>query len=697
MRKRIPVLYVIVSLLTFWGCSKFKVGSFVMPTWDTQFSAPIFSRTYTLGEILSKDTTMVSNGDTTFIRNIWPVSVFSLFRTQQINATSIGANLKIGDVPQTNAAQSPGDFTISDPSPTHYALTNPALPVGTTVPVLQSTPSQAESLSPDFPFSQFNSATMSGGNLHISIRNGYPASLSFSNGIDVVDASNNVIFNIPIPGNSLGPNQVDTINKPLAGIILSTNTPSVSFTYSSPGSATPVTFQSDTLMTVTFSLIGVKVSSASAIVPKQPDIVISQSIVLTDGNKVISANIDNGNLNLNVTNEFNLPVPTHLVINSLVNQNGSLTKDFNLTAAGTPGSSYQEIISLAGYQLSMADAGGNPTDSLHYTVTAQVPGSSGQFVDIATTDSVKATFNLTGLQFSSFTGEVHLKNPVGIATDTQKVNLGDFRSKFNGAVTFSDSTTLVMKINMSSGFPFLMHLSLIPRNSSSNAVINDSLTVNQMIYPNQPNYITLGPDFVNVLNSFTASSSSLPDEFIISGNVTVNPGPPYAIGTVSMNDEVEGTGTITMPFDLGITNAHYSDSTNKPVITDSSTSSKLGNVDSGSVVFEVNNGLPLAISLTTELIDTLPGHQVIPMDNIVIPAAADFNPDGTVRTPMFSRNEFVLTHDQAAALGHSYMKFNFGVATSPGQQTVLFTKNNTISLKVYANLAFKIDKNLVSK
>ncbi len=695
MKRRLPFLFLGVAFLSIWGCSRLKVGSFVMPSWDTQFSAPIFNRAYTLQEILSKDSAMVSNGDTTYLRAVGATGVFSIFKTQGLSGTSVGNNLKIASIPQTTEARSPSDFTIDAPPAIHYSEVNPALPVGSTTPV-PAIPQRKTNITPDSPFTNFQSATISSGTFTLTAYNGYPATMQFPNGIDLTDGSGNLIITIPI--DSLVSYRAESVAVSLAGVVMPNN-PQVSFTYASNGSTAPATFQSDTLIALSIELTNVKVSSADAIVPPQPPITLDRGLMLPDGNKVATASISSGVLNISVTNAFDMSIPISLTIKSLVGQSGPLSRTFTLASAGSSGSTYQESIPLSGYVLNMADASGSPGDSLMYSVVAQVPGSNGQFINIATSDSVKAAFGLSGLQFSSFTGEVHMTGPVSIPADTQTVNLGDFTSMFNGRILFSDSTKLVLNINMTGGFPSLVHLKLIPSSTSTGPVTGDSLVVEKMLYPGQPNYITLGQNFVSVLNTFTSTTNEIPDQFIISGYVVVNPGPPYAMGTVKQTDVVEGTATIEIPFDLGISNATFTDTTKTPVINDSSTASRLDNVDSGQVVIEVNNGLPVQMSLITQLIDTVT-HQVVmtlPSDSIVIPAANDFNSDGTVRTPMFSSNKFTLTHDQAVELGRSYMKFSFRVATSPNRQTVPFTKNNTISLKVSANLAFRVDKNLVGK
>ncbi len=696
MKKGVTYAIFVALLLTMAGCSKYKVASFVMPTWNMQLSAPIFDRTYTLLQMISKDTVQVTNGDTTFLLPNSQTQVFTLLRSQTLNGISVGSNLKIGAVPQTNVAQSPKDFSIANPPSIHYSAINSSIVTGT-VPLVPAIPKQSETITPTDAFTNFKTATLSSGTLTITIHNGYPAAIDFENGLNLIDANGQPI-NIPVPNNSIPGNQ--TVALPavsLAGKTIS-DQPSVTFTDSSKGSSSPATIQSDTTISFSASMANVHVSSANAIVPAQPDIVIDSSIVIQDGNKVQTASIDTGSVSLTVRNNYNISIPVSLSIPGLSKSGASLTRSFTLSPKGTSGSVYSTPISLNGYTLNMADPStGAPSDSLKYNVTAQIPGSNGSYVNIATTDSITASFQLTGLQLSSFSGEVHLANPINIAPDTQKVDLGSFASKFNGAILFGPGTTLQLRVN-SIGFPCEAHISLIPTSSEylSSAPV-DSAVVDTMIYPNRTNVITLGQSFVKALNAFSETYRTIPDRFIISGYVLVNPG-GTATGSVKSTDMVTGSGTITMPLDLGIINAQYADTTKTAVITDSSTSAKLANVDSGSVVIEVWNGLPLQVTMMGQLIDTTT-HAVLmnfPSDSIYIPAA-QINPDGSVKDSVFSKNIVSLTAAQAKSLGNSYMRFFFRVVTPPGATTVPFKKDNDISLRVYGNFALKVDKSLTGK
>ncbi len=697
MKKGVTYAIFVALLLTMAGCSKYKVASFVMPTWNMQLSAPIFDRTYTLLQMISKDTVQVSNGDTTFLLPNSQTQVFTLIRSQNLNGVSVGNNLKIGAVPQTNVAQSPKDFSIANPPSIHYSAVNPSIVTGS-VPFVPAIPKQTQTITPADAFTNFKTATLSTGTLTITIHNGYPAPIIFENGlIYLVDAFGGYIH-ISVPKDSILGNQTVTLPAvSLAGRTLS-DQPTVTFTDSSNGSSSAATIQSDTTISFSASMANVHVSSANAIVPPQPDIVIDSSIVIQDGNKVQTASIDTGSVSLTVRNNYNISIPVSLSIPGLTKSGVSLTRNFTLSPKGTSGSVYATPISLNGYTLNMADPStGAPSDSLKYSVTAQIPGSNGSYVGISTTDSITASFQLTGLQLSSFSGEVHLANAINIVPDTQKVDLGSFASKFNGAILFGPGTTLQMRIN-SIGFPCEAHISLIPTSSEYLSLPPvDSAVVDTTIYPNRTNVITLGQSFVKALNAFSEAHRTIPDRFIISGYVLVNPG-GTAIGSVKSTDMVTGSGTITMPLDLGIINAQYADTTKTAVITDSSTSAKLANVDSGNVVIEVWNGLPLQVTMMGQLIDTTT-HAVLmnfPSDSIYIPAA-QINPDGSVKDSVFSKNIVSLTATQARNLGNSYMRFFFRVVTPPGATTVPFMKDNDISLRVYGNFALKVDKSLTGK
>ena len=696
MKKGVLYASIIALILAMVGCSKYKVASFVMPTWDTQLSAPLFNRTYTLWEILSKDSAQVANGDTTFLRAEPPSYVFTLFRTQSLNADSVGDNLKIGTVPSTTADQSPADFQIGPPSPVNYSLVDPGLPVGTTGPV-PSIPQRTAVLNPDAPFNNFQSATFSGGTVTITLRNGYPTPVTFSSaGLNITNASNTPIFNIPVSPNPVASGQTVVLTHSLAGITLPNN-PRVSFTFKAD-SAASATFRSDTILAISFALSNLRVSSAVAVVPNQRPFSINQSIVLTDGNKVTRADIKSGTLTLNISNGFPVPDTIDVVLKSVVSQTNpydTLSRRIVLQPLQT---NFSLPINLAGYRLDMSDQYGNPTDSLSYRATATSPGSRAlpdSFVTVSTSQTVHSDFSLTDLQLSSFTGEVHLKNPINIPTDTQSVNLGDFRKKFSGAIVFGPNTQLTLNVT-SIGFPTRVHISLIPANSDLPSPPVDSAVVDTVIPPGVSKII-LGQKFVSALNTFAQLKNTIPDQFIISGYVLVNPS-PYAVGTVTDTSKVAGTATISMPFDLGILNATYADTTKSAVITDSSTAAKMGNIDSARVVIEIWNGLPLEVTMMGQLIDTTT-HAVImnfPSDSIKI-GPADIYADGSVRDSVFSRNVISLTGEQAKNLGNSYMRFYFRVATPPGASTVPFKKDNDISLKVYGNFAFKVDKSLAGK
>ncbi len=709
MKKGVLYASITAIIVAMVGCSKYKVASFVMPSWDTQLSAPIFDRTYSLAEILQKDSVMVSNGDTTRLSSYPDNNLFYVQRVQEVQGIPVGATLSMQAIPSTPLTQGVSSFTIDSPDSISYVIPYPGgITKGQTAPVPAIPPTPENNLGPQAPFASYKSATISNGLLHITIANGYPATVHFSSGqVNILDANGNPL---PIPLDSIQANSSFDTTLQLAGRVL-TNNPTLSFTYSADSSSTPQTYQSDNLLSFNMGFTVLQVSQANAIVPSQAPVVIQNSIPLSEQDMVTSATIGSGYLYLSVTNHFNMSVyPVTVVINSLDSQNVPLTRQFTLSAAGSPGSSYTEPIDLSGYNLNMSDAYGNPTDSLRYTVTVGIPGSQGQFIDVDVANTIESSFSTSDIQFSSFSGVIHPKNTFTFASDTQQVDLGDFKMKFSGGITFlGDSTHLRFKVR-SRGFPYFIHVSLTPMNSSlPNMVSPDSADTSVVVYPDQDNTVGLGRKFANAMNSFAINYGKIPDQFIITGYAKVNPlpqdippGVPYTPqtqpGSINDTDRIGITNTITLPLQVGILNAAFRDTTGSPVF-DSTTSVRMGDVDSAKVYFDVNNGLPMTVLIKTSLLDTLTG-MVTPLDSLAIPAA-EVNQDGSVRLPTFQHNLLFLAGTQARAFASSRMIFLYQFLTplgNPvGSQPVPFTETNTISLKVYGNFAFRVDKSLVGK
>ena len=705
MKKGMILFSIVFSLLAFWGCSKFKVAKFVMPSWDTQLSAPLFDRTYTLREILYKD----SLTDGTLL-DTNSLGLYSISRTQDIAGIPVGDNLQIQAGSSASASQSPGNFTIVSPDSINYTVAYPSgMSQGTKLsPIVPPIPSQSQTVSPAGKFSKYNTATISKGDLHVTVHNGYPATVNFDSGsINILDASGNPL---PLPINSVGANETFDTTYSLSGYTL-TNSPSIHFVYSSPGLNDTATLESSDLLSIFMGFTTLTVSSANAIIPPQSTIYLESTVPMGGGTVVDSAIIKSGAMNLTLSNDFEMQFPITLVFENIFRQdnpNDTLKVQYTLPAKAAgqnPVPQVEPPIDLSGCQLRMLDQFGNPSDSIRYRVEIEMQGSGGQYVNISTQDSLRTTFGMQSLVFSSFTGLIHPTNTFAIASDTQFVKLGDIGSKLtNGGLTFvGDSTKLDLKIR-SAGLPYFVHLALKPASSLSSKAPLDSAVVDTIIYPGVTNKIGIGPEFASALNSFAVREQKIPDEFIISGYARVNPSPsevpfPYqgwtTPGTIVDTDKIAITNTISMPLEIGIINASYIDTTNKPLIYhDSTASAKMGNVDSGEVHLDVTNGLPLHLALAAELIDTASGAAT-PLDTTInVDPATQFDANGNPAPPVFSPNTIKLTTTQAEKFGSSYMKFDFKVNTPNGSTPVPFSANNTIRLKVYAKLTLRVDKNL---
>ena len=82
-------LLAVLFLIFLYGCFE-KPSEPVLPTWDVDLTVPILEKTFTLGELVEKDTTYFKIGSNNQI-------YYST--TSELEATTVGDNLKILSTP----------------------------------------------------------------------------------------------------------------------------------------------------------------------------------------------------------------------------------------------------------------------------------------------------------------------------------------------------------------------------------------------------------------------------------------------------------------------------------------------------------------------------------------------------------------------------------------------------------------------
>ncbi|CUS98826.1 hypothetical protein, partial [Candidatus Kryptonium thompsonii] len=97
-------LLAVLFLIFLYGCFE-KPSEPVLPTWDVDLTVPILEKTFTLGELVEKDTTYFKIGSNNQI-------YYST--TSELEATTVGDNLKISDI-STSAQTQLGNFEIKNP------------------------------------------------------------------------------------------------------------------------------------------------------------------------------------------------------------------------------------------------------------------------------------------------------------------------------------------------------------------------------------------------------------------------------------------------------------------------------------------------------------------------------------------------------------------------------------------------------
>jgi len=291
---------------------------------------------------------------------------------------------------------------------------------------------------------------------------------------------------------------------------------------------------------------------------------------------------------------------------------------------------------------------------------------------------------------------VAVLKPTWITVDrVVPVRFGDLPTKFSGQVNVP-SATLDFRVNSSIGFPldfYLLKIGARRTATSDSAFLN--LPNASRIYPASPTAVRFDPSEVGrFLSSF---SGRLPDSLRISGRALVNPPDVYAsklaaVGSVGRRCAIDGTIDLGIPLMLGIVGGTYKDTID---IGDDNKESELDAVNYGKTFVEVQNGLPLQLTLTLSLLD---GAKVVvlplpPSGQPLNVGAAPVDAQGNVTVPVQSSVVFELGEPDIRQfkLADS-LAAHVALQTTAGSSAVRFRTNDFVRLKVWSQLSYRVNR-----
>lgn len=688
--RRITLLAVLFFIFLY-GCFE-KPSEPVLPTWDVDLTVPILDKTFTLGELVEKDTTYFKIGTNNQI-------YYST--TGELEATTVGDNLKISDI-STSAQTQLGNFEIKDPGTVTadikayeiFPSLSQNLPPGNYI-IPSNSPGQT--VSANFTaFDNFQSVTFDNGVLKVTATNELPVPLIFPGGLKIYaqsDPSNPIIA--LFVGDTLNPNSTKTVEANLAGKTLPAEL-GFTATIFSPGSDGQVVYLdvNQMFLKVSATLENLSIAEATARIPTQTEpVVIDSSFILEPNepqpNLINEIVFKSGQMSIKITNNIDLGLNGSLTLYNFKRKwdNSPLQISLNIGRKNSANNQVIQSINLADYKLV-----GDLSNQISYRVEVRTEDTGDEFRTINKNDGLSAEINLSNLVIESISGKV---KPTEINFEEQRISLDglkDYREKFKGGLRLDD---IQVELNLvkTAQFTFDMNLKVKAKSVKTGKVDSLEIPVDQRRFSGTSHRIVLNKsnsDIVNFINSFTSGDGELPDSLFITGFVFLNPN--YELGQVSSSDSIYGSITISFPASFGISNAEFKDTSEVEELSED-TKKEIDKMNYGKLIVQIENGLGVELRFRATLLGFVMDSLIaIPKVSDFIIASAPVDNNGFSVGTSKSVNVIELERNDIQKFKNmKFIRSFISLNTAGNGEIVKFRTTDSIKVKIYGTLNYKVE------
>lgn len=586
LRSIVPAAALALLVLILQGC---EVKNPIMPSWDVDLTVPVVDREFNLQSVIDKDSSVLrAYNDPTRLGLLYYGEV------SDISPIVVGDKLRMSPI-GLSTGFTIGAIKVNQPTPVTVNIPVSEFAPGATggQPFLFP-PIPAQSVSKSLPpIDSFEEAVFESGNLelHFDNNNGVTItinSVSFKNtatGVVIPQLTSNTPLNIP-------QGQRGTIVFPLAGAVVPKGM-SIDIVLSSPGSGgSIITLPNNAGTGVVAQFTSFTLSQVTAPLPAQDPVSFDSTFVLDDSSSFAEIVIDQGQLSLTLSNTLDVGVIASLTINNLRKpDNTPFTAMPTLGRVGSGSENQTVTVSdLHDWKIVSGSGGSTLTNELDFSVTVNtVPATDPR--TLRKTDNIAVLVSMSELVLKSINGKFK-PTPLDFAATSIPIKLGTF-SAFTASQLVFDKFGLVLNINSTTTEELGFSGTITGKNSYRTQVVNIPYTV---IHQNA-NTITLSDqelrDFIN------AFATSPPDSIILKYNAILNPG--YKVGAIAATDSLYGNSDIEVPVKLGIGGGQFTDTSE--VNIEESNRENLDNLLSASISMNIENGLPLGISVVSDFYD----------------------------------------------------------------------------------------------
>ena len=672
-RKNIPFLLIPSLLVTLLISCVDLPNDTVAPTWDVPLYFPLTDTTFVLEEMIEDDSSIVASDD--------PASLGLLYYEQEnsIDPFLVDSSLSL-DGFTTSASQVIGSINIDvDPISQEILVSEWSdYSAGETV-VFVETESELE-----IPFPRVDDFTyviLESGSLDMTIENRLPIDIEMR-GIIIRNAiGGEIVVNHSVTETVLAESSI-LIPFDLTGKMIRDSLEYVGTIYTVGSGVTPVELPVEAGTQITGAFTDLVIEEAQAIMPEQDPFFTDSTVVFDDSTLIETAIFEEGSFAITFSNHMDVAINLDLEIENLINSSGnnytervSLDRNELDRVISHPDLSEWQIVTLTP---------GTPTNELRYSAEVNTVPSNDPST-ISKDDSVAIEIDF---------GEVTLAYVEGViapvAFDIEETefdfDLGDLQDKFTYDELTWGNPGIILTLNSSAN----MEMALDGLISGSTSSTTNSMNFNVELAGGGTEVIDLRDHgFVDFLNSF---SNEIPSNFSFSGDAIVNPN--YISGNVSRGDSVIGSVFVEIPLDIGIAGGSFVDT----MLVDSIDMSEddIAAVNSFSITIEMANALPIGIAISGAVLDEF-GNELFafpPLYNdnseITVPAAS-VDDNGYVISASEITQTIELEGDDARVFLNNPNLYLDVKMDTPSQNTVKFRNTDSIRMKVYGHLNYRVN------
>jgi len=590
-RKSMGILSLLVLLLFIYSCG---IKSPTAPNWDVSLSLPLVDTTYSILDMIKKDSSIVKpdyTKDGLLVYNT----------VKDVEKIEVKDKLSVEGF-STNTSKAIGSITINGDSTNAnigFNWSQQGLTPGTQVPIL---PENNRPVNSDLAaINQFQSAKFETGTIIIQIKNNFSKDVTLTiNGLTIKNSTTNEIVaqttaQLVVPPNS---------TKSFPAISFNTNVTvknqlKFETTVSISGSNGNLVAIPQTAFSVTTKFSTLSVSEASAKIPQQNPITIDSTMVMDAAaakpTKFKTVKIATGSINITLVNNLDVDANVALEIPNLKN---SSNVKFSVTKVVARKSTVKFVdnVSLTDYSLVSLD--NNPTNKISYKVTFTSKAST-DYRTIKKTDDFKATVNFSALGIKEFDGIV---KPTALDETRSAISLNtkDLQQKFGFKQINFNKPLIELHLVPSSGAK--INFQINGRLEAQNALGEKSVlqlnanTMDKNTITETDSVITLVADSVS---AFFKKFSKLPDSIFVVAGGTLNA--KYQQVTVKNTSFVSGSSKIEFPLDLGISDGLFTDSVKMDFDLDKQ--KRIRDLNTADMNLVLTNGLAASFTFTGKLYD----------------------------------------------------------------------------------------------